>query len=102
METLGTKVILAIIASVYGLLLLRLIQMTIYARKIGSDVMHDVVFLKSAIGVSISVIALGGVVTWLIYSANAADLYLAVCIIDLLVTLVNSFLLSKSAFLKSQ
>ena len=97
LNSLTSKIIFAIIMSVYGILQLRLIQLLVFARKIGSNVMADIVFVKISSGISISVIFLGGIVIWLFYSANPSILFIAISTIDLVITAVNSLCLLKSS-----
>ena len=96
LNSLTSKILFAIIMLVYGILQLRLIELLVFARNIGSNVMADIIYLKIAIGVSTSVIFLGGVVIWLFYSANPSALFIAVSGIDLIISTTNTFCLLKS------
>ena len=96
LNSLTSKILFAIIMLVYGILQLRLIQLLVFARKIGSNVMADIVYAKIAIGVSTSVIFLGGIVIWLFYSANPSALFIAVSAIDLMITATNTVFMLKS------
>ena len=95
-ESMVSKVFLGIVISIYGILQLRLLQLAIFARKITNEMFADIFHLKLSIGVSISVTFLGGLVTWLIYSANPADLYQAVAIIALIIVSSNTSFVIKS------
>ena len=98
MESTVTKAFLGIIMSVFGIFLIRTIQLTIFARKLNSDVMVDIFQLKISIGITISIILLGGVVVWLLYSQNVPNLYLSVSIITLIITITNTIANCKSVF----
>ena len=99
LNSLTSQILFAIIMSVYGILQLRLIQLSIFARKVGPKVMADIVYVKIATGISISVIFLGGIVIWLFYSANTSTLFMAVSTIDLIISATNSICLLKSLIL---
>ena len=99
LNSLTSKILFAIIMSVYGILQLRLIQLMVFARKIGSNVMADIVFLKISSGISTSIIFLGGIVIWLFYSANPSALFIAVSAIDLIITATNTFFIVKSVII---